>query len=319
MYDENLKALQEKAARRRQLEAQIKELTEQRRELGELVRQLDEQRLKEEQDAEKLIEKDEQALGKSRLYKFFRETVLRSNHQIVKALDEVMDATLKADAAGDELLKVHQDLKRVTEEYQNLEKAEANYRKALNDKREALKASDTPVGQELLELEEQLSALDILHREIEQAIIAGHETLAAANATCDRLEHADGLAIWDLVGGGVLVDMIKHETLDQAQEQVQQLQSCLRRFRTELADVRMNADLQVNLEGFTRFADYFFDGLFMDWAVSNKIKRSKEEILRVIRQLEDAIASLNEMQDKTDISIRACQADIEKLVLETQV
>ena len=42
---------------------------------------------------------------------------------------------------------------------------------------------------------------------------------------------------------------------------IEDLQEKLRRFRTELADVDMEnrANLQVNIQGFLRFADYDFD------------------------------------------------------------
>ena len=37
-----------------------------------------------------------------------------------------------------------------------------------------------------------------------------------------------------------------------------------RRFKTELADVEITADLQITVDGFLKFADFFFDGLFTD-------------------------------------------------------
>lgn len=52
------------------------------------------------------------------------------------------------------------------------------------------------------------------------------------------------------------------------------LQSQLRAFRTELADVTISADFQVNIDGFLRFADYVFDGIFADWAVLDRINQA---------------------------------------------
>ena len=40
-----------------------------------------------------------------------------------------------------------------------------------------------------------------------------------------------------------MADLAKYEELDNAQEQVEQLQVELRRFKTELADVEITADL----------------------------------------------------------------------------
>ena len=49
--------------------------------------------------------------------------------------------------------------------------------------------------------------------------------------------------------------------LDDAQEQIEQLQVELRRFKTELSDVEIAADLQVTVDSFLKFADFFFDAV----------------------------------------------------------
>ena len=47
-----------------------------------------------------------------------------------------------------------------------------------------------------------------------------------------------------------MADLAKYEELDDAQEQIEQLQVELRRFKTELADVEITADLQVAVDSF---------------------------------------------------------------------
>ena len=88
---------------------------------------------------------------------------------------------------------------------------------------------------------------------------------------------AENWGTWDLLGGGFVADIVKHDKLDSAQEQVERLQVQLRRFGTELADVAEFAGMQVRIEGFLRFADYFFDDLFSAWAVLDRVGRSKEQ------------------------------------------
>ena len=75
------------------------------------------------------------------------------------------------------------------------------------------------------------------------------------------------------MGGGLIADLAKHSRLDDAQASVEYLQSQLRAFRTELADVTISADFQVNIDGFLRVADYVFDGIFADWAVLDRINQ----------------------------------------------
>ena len=56
------------------------------------------------------------------------------------------------------------------------------------------------------------------------------------------------------------------------------LQGTLRAFKTELTDVEVIADMQVNIDGFLRFADYFFDGLFADWSAMKRISQAQGQV-----------------------------------------
>ena len=83
-----------------------------------------------------------------------------------------------------------------------------------------------------------------------------------------------------MLGGGLISDFAKYSYLDDAQNQINELQSGLRQYQTELADVMMQADIQVQTDGFLRFADYFFDDIFSSWAVLNRIQNTQSEISR---------------------------------------
>jgi len=92
---------------------------------------------------------------------------------------------------------------------------------------------------------------------------------------------------------------MKHDHLDDAQTKINRLQVELRKFKTELSDVEVHADIQVQIEEFLKFADYFFDGLFADWAVMDKIEQStkrvkhtRNEVTAVISKLEDKLKNV---------------------------
>ena len=75
-----------------------------------------------------------------------------------------------------------------------------------------------------------------------------------------------------MLGGGLLTTMAKHGHLDDAQAGIGWAQQCLSRFRTELADVRDMELPQVQVGEFATFADYFFDGIFVDWYIQSRIR-----------------------------------------------
>lgn len=89
-------------------------------------------------------------------------------------------------------------------------------------------------------------------RELEEAIGAGNAALQQASVVLDSLSSAAGWGTWDLLGGGLISDLAKYSHLDNAQQNIQQLQALLSRFRTELADVHMAP--QLGETGFRRAA-----------------------------------------------------------------
>ena len=131
------------------------------------------------------------------------------------------------------------------------------------------------------------------------------------------MNSADGWNTWDMFGGGgIITHMAKHSHLDSAQDLVSELQSKLRRFKTELADIQITANMQVNVDGFLRFADYFFDGLFADWAVGDRISESQSSVMSVRYKIEQAMSKLTNMDQAADKQIAVLKAKIEELVVQ---
>ena len=130
------------------------------------------------------------------------------------------------------------------------------------------------------------------------------------------MDSAEGWGTWDLLGGGLLADMAKHSHLDEAQGAIERLQSQLRCFKTELADVTIHADMQVNVDGFLRFADYFFDGLFADWAVMDKISQSQSQVQSTKNQIDSVLSRLNSMMSAAEREQAQTKSQLDALVLE---
>lgn len=239
------------------------------------------------------------------------------DEKLTQERTEAYAARVKYDAAARELASVEEDLERKEAELSRLEGCEARYEEMLRRKQEALKTSGSPAAREILRLEERLSGLKSQEKEIGEAICAGGEALATADRILQSLESADGWATWDLFGGGLIADLAKHDHLDSAQAAVEQLQVQLRRFRTELVDVgSIQADLHVSIDGFLRFADYFFDGLFADWAVMDQINQSQQQVGSTRSQIAQVLSQLDEMLQNTQAEQSAAQTELDALVLE---
>lgn len=132
------------------------------------------------------------------------------------------------------------------------------------------------------------------------------------------LDSAHGWGTWDLVGGGLVSDLAKYGHLDDAQEQIERLQVALRRFKTELADVEIDADVQVTVDGFLKFADFFFDNLFTDWAVLDRIGQSQQQVQDTRRQIERVLARLKRMAAAQDSQMEDERERLEQIAREAE-
>jgi len=161
--------------------------------------------------------------------------------------------------------------------------------------------------------------IGIQKKELREAVSAGQSALDTAESVLSSLDSAEGWGTWDLFGGGLISDLAKHSHLDEAQGNIEYLQSQLRRFKTELADVRISADMQVNVDGFLRFADYFFDGLFTDWAVLDRISQSQGQVQSTKSQIESVLFRLDSMLIKAEQEQTQVKEKLDALVLNAQL
>lgn len=310
-YDDSLLQLQQKVALKKQLEAKLDDLRDQRRIFDKKVIELRVEHRSEQADVERLE-------GRS-LANYFFQFIGKLDEKIDEERKQAAAAKVKLDAAERELAAVDCEIQEIQSQLQELAGCEDAYTAALESKRNTVKASGTPVASQILEIEERIAFLESQKKEIREAVSAGRSALGTTDSVLSELEDADGWNTWDMIGGGgIITHMAKHSHLDDAQEKVEQLQGKLRRFKTELADINIQADMQVNIDGFLRFADYFFDGLFADWAVGDKISESQSSVQRVKSQIKSALNKLHNMEDAADKEIDSLKAKIEELLVTAQ-
>ena len=305
-YDEELKKLQEQVARKASNTAKLQELIRQREALLRRTEALRGAMYREQADVDRL----EQSSLSSMVYRLLGTR----EERLDKEKREALAARAKYDAALRELQLVEQDVQWYEDALRGIGACEQRYEALRREKLAAIKASGSAAAVRILEIEKIIVALQCQKREIREAIDAGAAAFDTAQGIQDSLHSAEGWGTFDLLGGGILTDIAKHSHLDQAQAQIQQLQNDLRRFETELADVTIQAELHVSIDGFLRFADYFFDGLFADWAVLDKIGQAQSNVRRTQQQIQEALDRLTRMDAAADGQIDRLTREMDALV-----
>ncbi|HBA63406.1 MAG TPA: hypothetical protein DCZ20_06085 [Lachnospiraceae bacterium] len=136
---------------------------------------------------------------------------------------------------------------------------------------------------------------EIMRREMREAIAAGERALNSLRAAQEKLNSARGWGIFDMLGGGLLTDMIKHSKINDAAGYMEDAKRDLQIFQRELADIHVPMELRMEVGGFLSFADFFFDGIVADYLVQSRIADAREQVSDAIRRVEVLLLDLKQM------------------------
>jgi hypothetical protein len=204
--------------------------------------------------------------------------------------DDLARERAEADAAGYRVVEaqarlaaVQRDESAAQARLDELTDAPTTYAAVLDEKEALLSRSGDPRATRLLELADERGRLLAETREVGEAIAAAQRATNALAAVARELGTASGWSTYDtFFGGGALSSAIKHSRMDEAAIAARHADECLLALRTELADV---ADLgvtapQLATDGLTRFVDIWFDNIFTDLAVRDRIRQAQENVAR---------------------------------------
>ena len=168
----------------------------------------------------------------------------------------------------------------------------ARRERALAAKERLLTGAGGADGEELASIATELGSVRSQLTEVREA-------LEAAVVAADRLAHAatmlgkakDWSTYDTFFDGGVFGDMMKYDRVDQAAALMREADRALRRLSTELADVGMGPVGGVEVTGMVRAFDVWFDNIFSDWSVRNRITEAA-------RRTDDAAAAVHRVRGR---------------------
>lgn len=304
---EQLQELRQRVGRQARLKSMLDSMYVQKSELTAKVENLLREKEEEEKDVERLEGRGLTAL--------FYSIIGKMDEKLTKEQREVFAAAVKCESAQQELSSVEHNIELYEQELRELKGCEAIYKENLKKREAEIKASNSAEAKSILQLEEQIAGMESQLKEIREALRAGQKAAFTTECVLGKLQSAEEWGTWDMLGGGIVSAMAKHGNLDDAQSEIANLQVELRNFKTELTDVSIEADLQVQIDDFLKFADYFFDGLFVDWAVQDRIKRSKNQVQQIKEQIEKVMDQLEQMQADTEHERVHLQIQLEQMIV----
>ena len=229
--------------------------------------------------------------------------------QLDKERQEYLSAKLKYDACKNEISNLERELERLKSELILLGEPEIELKKLLDEKKRKLRQlSDSTC----LKFEKLLNNQYAAKKEISEAILTGEKAMQGLMRAIDSLQNAQNWGTFDLLGGGILVTAVKHSKIDEAKNDIEEVQHYLNQFRRELSDTTLNSgqNLAVEMDSFTGFADYFFDNLITDWIVQSKINQSLDACRKMFDQISVLMIRLHESDAETTVKYQNYEQEL---------
>ncbi|MFE5342396.1 hypothetical protein ACFQ80_19380 [Isoptericola sp. NPDC056578] len=193
---------------------------------------------------------------------------------------------------------------------------QARWHAALAAKEAWVRGAGGPGAAELAAVAEQVGGWRAQQVEIGQAQVAAERAARALAAAADELRDADGWSTYDtFFDGGMLASMVKHDKMDRAAGLLREADAALRHLTVELGDLGEQGVGGVGVDGLTRTLDVWFDNIFTDWSVRNRIAEARDRVAGAGRAVHGVRQRLAERGAAADAELAALAARRESLLV----
>ncbi|MBX0357170.1 hypothetical protein [Halobacillus sp. Nhm2S1] len=227
---------------------------------------------------------------------------------------EAVEARLKWREAHQSAFEVEKEIAELSERITACGNPKEEYEELYQRKKQFLISKGEERGEHLLELSEKRSMLQAELIEINEAIDAGQAAIQALEEASVSLTSAENWGALDMLGGGLLTTAVKHSRVDDADTAIHTAQSHLRKFANEIEDLGNHYDINIRLSSGLTVADYFFDGLLVDWFVQNKIQSSHEEVREIRKKTHAMLLDLETLQRQFEIHEGTLAEEMDRMI-----
>ena len=132
--------------------------------------------------------------------------------------------------------------------------------------------------------------------QVNQALNLTNQLIAELDQAERQLSSARNWGFLDVLGGGLIVDLIKHSKLSNAKVSMDRVNYLLQELRRVLGGISMPGDYSMTVGGFATFADFFFDSGIVDVYMTAKIMSSLNEVRNLKNRCYELRSRLSNMR-----------------------
>lgn len=132
-------------------------------------------------------------------------------------------------------------------------------------------------------------------KEIQDAKVIINRLLQLINEAEAKFKSARNWGVADILGGGLIVNIVKHSKIDSANNVMNEINNLLSNLQRELKDIYIPTDYRMQLGVFSTFADFFFDGAIADVYVESKIISNLNQVKALKKHIIELDNHLNQI------------------------
>lgn len=264
-------------------------------------------------------QRDVELLEREGLTAMFRKFLGDREERLEKEREEYLRASLRYNECYKAVELIRYELSLLLQKPQDEEALKLRIHILIRERGEELKAHDPEVAPLLHSIDLQLEKWYAFIAEVEEAIIAGTESLALVNKITQNLHAARQWGRQDMYNQrGRLRSKQKYKSIDRARHAAYLAKNKLLHFSRELQDVYRDRQIQISLDvgQFDHFAEFFFDNLITDWLVQQKIYRTLSHVVTIRDTVESLLAGLREELAESNNRLQELEVERNRLILE---
>ncbi|MHB8065361.1 MAG: hypothetical protein ACYDG2_22575 [Ruminiclostridium sp.] len=231
--------------------------------------------------------------------------------KVNKETQEMLTAKMEYDKATERVKVLNLEQSELGNKLSELYKEKNTFEYELKNREEIIKSNVTAqTYKTYMELQKEQELLIRQLVETEEALKAANRVINTSNSAMQHLESAESWATYDAwTRGGIFSHMAKYDHIDEAQSDFSRLNSQVKDFEKELLDVNIQGTYEsLGIDSTTRAIDFWFDNIFTDLSVRDKIR----DDMKNLRNLCDRInRALNKLESN--------RVEVKKKLGETEV
>ena len=233
-------------------------------------------------------------------------------NKLEKEEQEYLMVKLKYDELLGSINILKEDLVSKRSILRTLGNCEEEYNKVINEKIKLIKVyGNFDIKEKISNLDKRINNILNEIREIKEAYSVGRKLIIQVSYAKDELRSAKNWGIFDIAGGDMISSIVKHNKIKKANDKFYRIKELINSFNKELGDINLS---NLSFSTTTVTLDLFFDNIFTDISVQNKINDELNNIEQLNIKVELIMNELQRRYDSLEIKLRDAKKQLNLLI-----